>query len=102
MRALRSANDLSAVRDHERCEPPQGLGRTAAVSAPARLDAHDSIGEGLLLDREYHAESLASLAARALRQKEFARAFALADRRCRIEPIADASHFLLRATALRH
>ena len=56
----------------------------------------------LALDPDFHHESLASLAAQALRERRFQDAFALADRRCRIRPVADASHFLLRATALRY
>ena len=60
------------------------------------------IRQQLLLDPDLHHNSLASMAAQALRERRFQDAFALADRRCRIKPIADASHFLLRATALRY
>jgi GT2 family glycosyltransferase len=55
-----------------------------------------------LLDPEHHLTALEALAGQALRERKFARAFALADRRCRIRPIAEASHFLTRAAALTH
>lgn len=52
------------------------------------------------LGSEFDHERLASEAACALRERRFADAFALADRRCRILPVAEAEHYLLRAAAL--
>ena len=54
----------------------------------------------LSLDARHHLDSLVSTAARALRAGQYVQAFALADRRCRIPPAAEASHYLLRAAAL--
>ncbi|MBV8565512.1 MAG: glycosyltransferase family 2 protein [Methylobacteriaceae bacterium] len=53
------------------------------------------------LDEKGHADALTMLAARCLNEGDFARAFMFADRRCRIEPAADARHYLLRAEASR-
>lgn len=54
------------------------------------------------LDPNLHLMALESLAGQALRERKFERAFALADRRCRLRPVAEASHFLMRAAALTH
>jgi GT2 family glycosyltransferase len=54
------------------------------------------------LSAETHAEQLTIDITRALRAGEFGQALALAERRCRIKPEADATHFLLRASARFH
>jgi GT2 family glycosyltransferase len=54
----------------------------------------------LSLDPVQHAGSLEREALSALRQSRFVEAYALADRRCRIGPLASTEAFLLRASAL--
>jgi GT2 family glycosyltransferase len=54
----------------------------------------------LSLDPLQHAGSLEREALSALHQSRFVEAYALADRRCRIRPLASAEAFLLRASAL--
>jgi GT2 family glycosyltransferase len=54
----------------------------------------------LSLDPVQHAGSLEREALSALRQSRFVDAYALADRRCRIRPLASIEAFLLRASAL--
>lgn len=51
-------------------------------------------------DDERHHEALEELAVRALSAGDFASAFKLADRRCRIPPLPQAHHYTLRAEAL--
>lgn len=69
----------------------------------SRTVANDLSGlfDGVCLDPVGHADDLSAAAAGALRTGAYARAFALADRRCRIRPPADANDYLLRAGALR-
>jgi GT2 family glycosyltransferase len=55
--------------------------------------------DSLLLDRRIHHDALALLGARALQEGDAEMAFVLADRRCRVRPIAGAEHFVLRAEA---
>lgn len=57
--------------------------------------------DGVSLDPARHAGDLAVAAARALRAGDLRRAYALADRRCRIRPPPEANDFLLRAAARR-
>lgn len=53
----------------------------------------------LLLDDEIHHDVLTLLGARALQAEDPEAAFLLADRRCRVRPIAGPEHFVLRAEA---
>ena len=53
----------------------------------------------LLLDHEIHHDALALLGARALQAGDAEAALLLADRRCRVSPIAGPEHFVLRAEA---
>ena len=53
----------------------------------------------LLLDREIHHDALALLGARALQAEDAEAALLLADRRCRVRPIAGPEHLVLRAEA---
>lgn len=80
--------------------------RTPRSLQPHVLEAHDTLGSEadrkLFLDPLLHSERLAAMAAEALREGLFEDALALADRRCRIGPMAEASHYLLRATAYSH
>jgi GT2 family glycosyltransferase len=73
--------------------------KAAAGENCAAFDFRDPDRQFLMIE-EHHPEMLASFAARALRNGRFHDAFMYADRRCRINPIAGASDFLLRATAL--
>ena len=55
--------------------------------------------DALLLDYDEHHHALASLGASALVQGHPKTAFLLADRRCRVLPLAGPAHFVLRAEA---
>jgi GT2 family glycosyltransferase len=50
----------------------------------------------MLLDEETHFAALEALSLRCLAEGDLAQAFRLADRRCRIPPVAEAHHFTLR------
>lgn len=50
----------------------------------------------MLFDEETHFAALEALSLRCLSEGDLAQAFRLADRRCRIPPIAEAHHFTLR------
>src|SRR6516225_7731882 len=53
----------------------------------------------LLLDDASHHDALVLLGARSLQAGDAEAAFRLADRRCRVDPIAGPEHFVLRAEA---
>src|SRR5262245_32798694 len=52
-----------------------------------------------LLDEERHHEALEKLAVEAMSSGNFRDAFKYADRRCRVPPLAQAYHYVLRAEA---
>lgn len=99
---LRSNGRADAEASSERRSPDAWQAPALVAHAPANHTWCSEADRKLLLDARLHSERLAAAAAEALREERFEDALALADRRCRIGPMAEASHYLLRATAHFH
>lgn len=78
----------------------QPLGRQRSKPLPHNdSEVHNTLMEMPLLGHEHHPETLERLCLQALADGDFPAAYRFADRRCRINPPAQAHHYTLRADA---